>query len=161
MALRSRGPALAATVLALAVTGSAGAHAEATPTCGAEQVRVAVGERPAPVANQRLFVISLAARDGVSCVVGGALGDVRFRDAGGEHLDVPVDDAWAVPPFQEVLVEGHRHGVVYVAAPAGGAPVAPIAEIAFDLPAGGRVEAAWPAPTAGPLRFTAIVEPVS
>ncbi|MFC6092865.1 hypothetical protein [Saccharothrix lopnurensis] len=52
-----------------------------------------------------------------------------------------------------------RDGVGYVAAPARGG--APIAGIAFDLPAGGRVEAAWPAPTAGPLRFTAIVEPVS
>ncbi|NUU20487.1 MAG: hypothetical protein HOV68_03070 [Streptomycetaceae bacterium] len=166
MTMSRSGRALAAMALAgaavLAAAGPAGADDWPTRTCAPGEVSARISERPSPSADDRLFTIALQGREGVSCLLSGALDYIRFYDTSGRPLDVRFSDKAAVAPFDQVLVDDLRAAVVYVAAPKGGGG-RPIGGMAFSVPTAPETEmkAAWPSPVLEPLRITEIMGPVS
>ncbi|QUQ63748.1 hypothetical protein [Kutzneria sp. CA-103260] len=178
---------LVATVIALAGCGSAIAAAPSSPApaltttassavpagadeppgrsarwCAAGNLNIHIDEGHSPTTANRLFVVHLAARAGVRCVIGGALGDFTFRDDGGTPL--PVDISHNDVNHPRITVHGNAEAVAYVkTGPTSGS--IPAASVSFVLP--GRsgpsagVSVIWPAPVDGPVEITNLMSPVS
>ncbi|MEV0679403.1 hypothetical protein AB0I60_23055 [Actinosynnema sp. NPDC050436] len=131
--------------------------------CRAGELAISADEGVAPVAQGRVFVIRFAARRGVACSVGGALGEVAFLAQDGTPLDVGLGEAYA-PETPEVAVAEGLEAVVYVTTAPAGTPGLPVAAVRFTLPVKGTkgdpVTVAWPAPFAGPTRLTGLMAPV-
>ncbi|WP_285643919.1 hypothetical protein [Lentzea sp. NBRC 102530] len=103
--------------------------------------------------------IRLVAADGVSCVLGGSLSDVRFLDADGQ--DLGIDPEIQPGDHVEVQAGGHREAAVHVASQIHGPRENP-ASVRFTLPGSGDpVTVAWPSNLSPVVRFGSITAPVN
>ncbi|GGP45457.1 hypothetical protein [Saccharothrix coeruleofusca] len=148
-----------AALLAVAGTSAASAgNAQSAnsdvPWCTDADLNVRAHDGHSPNSGSKLFIIELAAKEGVSCKIGGPLSNVRFFDAKGE-LDVALT-VGRKPEYVEVPVNSQHSAVVYAATPSSGPSVTPTG-ISFDLPGkgqlAGKVKIAWPSDLRGPVTF--------
>ncbi|MET9231970.1 hypothetical protein [Lentzea sp. NPDC003310] len=153
----------ALTLAGAALLTAAGTPAQAeTPWCTGADLVVTAHDMRSPSPASKAHRIRLAAADGVSCVIGGSLSDVRFLDADGE--DLGIDPEVQPGDYAEVLVGGHREAAVYVASQIHGPRVTP-ASVRFTLPGengpGDSVTAAWPSNHSPVVRLGSLTAPVS
>ncbi|MGI5504786.1 hypothetical protein [Lentzea sp. CA-135723] len=152
-----RPTALALAGIALLATTTP-AQAE-TPWCTGGDLVISAHDMRSPSSASKAHRIGFAAAEGVSCVIGGSLSDVRFLDADGG--DLGVEPEIQEGDYAEVLVGGHREAAVYVASQIHGPRVTP-ASVRFTLPGSGdSVTVAWPSNLSPVVRLGSITAPVS
>ncbi|MEU7478989.1 hypothetical protein AB0A63_23590 [Lentzea sp. NPDC042327] len=146
-----------------ALLAAAGTPAQAeTPWCTGDDLVITAHDMRPTTSPNKGHVIRFAAVEGVTCTIGGSLSNVRFLDAEGRDLDVPLTGGQG--PYTEATVHGIFSAVAYVGSPKKSDTVTP-AFIRFDLPGkgslGARVTTAWPSWIGTPVQFTNIGWPVS
>ncbi|MFD5829430.1 hypothetical protein [Lentzea sp. NPDC060358] len=158
-----RKTALALTGAALVATAvSATALAGERPWCDGSDLVVSAHDMRSPTSASKAHVIRFAAADGASCRIGGSLSNVKFLDAEGQDMNVPL--AGGQGEYSEALVDEDREAVVYVSSQSHGPRVNP-ASVQFDLPGqgslGDRVTVAWPSGLGAIVRIGNLTAPVS
>ncbi|GAA3434131.1 hypothetical protein GCM10018954_037350 [Kutzneria kofuensis] len=156
--------------VALGVTGTAVAFAaDGTRTtagdvgwCTGHDLQITARDAHSPNSGSKLFRIAFAARDGVTCKIGGGLSNVRFLDEKGQDMNVPLNGGHHA--YVELPVDASHEATVYVASQSEGPMVHP-ASIRFDLPGqgslGDEVTVAWPSGLGARVRITDLMAPVS
>ncbi|KOV81966.1 hypothetical protein [Nocardia sp. NRRL S-836] len=138
------------------------AQADAAPWCTGDDLVITAHDMRPTTNPDKGHVIRFAAAEGVTCTIGGSLSNVRFLDAAGQDLDVPLTGGQG--PYTEATVHGIFSAVAYVGSPKKSDTVTP-AYVRFDLPGkgslGARITTAWPSWIGTPVRFTNIGWPVS
>lgn len=151
-----------AAAAALAVVGTHSAQAADAPWCDGSDLVISAHDMRSPSSASKGHVIRFAAADGVTCTIGGTLSNVRFLDAEGHDMNVPLTGGQG--QYQETTVQGIFGAVVYVGSPKAGPQVSP-AFVQFDLPGqgslGDRITTAWPSSIGGPVQVGNIMSPVS
>lgn len=158
-----RHTALALAGAALLTTATATtAQADDAPWCTGDDLVISAHDMRPTSNPHKGHVIRFAAADGVTCTIGGSLSNVRFLDAEGQDLDVPLTGGQG--EYTEATVHGIFSAVVYVGSPKKSTTVTP-AFVQFDLPGqgslGDRVTTAWPSWIGTPVQLTNIGWPVS
>ncbi|QUF06860.1 hypothetical protein KCV87_12915 [Actinosynnema pretiosum subsp. pretiosum] len=141
-------------------TGPRGTSTPPDDACAPEQLTVTTAERPAPVADETLFVLRFTPGEGVTCALRGAPEDLEFLDANGNALPVEVTPAPNGDP-ERVVLTGGVPKVVYLSAPKR-EDGQPAAKVGFTLPGGlgGFTTHDWPAPVTGPVTVAPIGDEV-
>ena len=158
------GSLVAAAALTLAGTSAAQATGTSSdaPWCTGDDLVITAHDMRSPSSASKGHVIRFAAAEGVTCTIGGSLSNVRFLDAKGMDVDVPLTGGQG--EYTEATVHGMFSAVAYVGSPVKG-PRATPAYIQFDLPGqgslGDRVVLAWPSWIGAPAQITNIGWPVS
>ncbi|MFD4674860.1 hypothetical protein ACFWNN_34405 [Lentzea sp. NPDC058450] len=150
----------AALVSGAAIT-AAQAQAE-TPWCTGADLVISAHDMRSPTIASKAHWIRFAPAEGADCRIGGSLSNVRFLDANGEDMNVPL--AGGQGEYSEALVGGNHEAAVYVSSQSHGPRVNP-ASIRFDLPGqgslGDRVTVAWPSGLGAIVRIGNLMAPVS
>jgi hypothetical protein len=149
------------TAVALAANGTRTA-AGAGGWCTGHDLRITARDAHSPNSGSKLFWIAFAARDGVTCRIGGGLSNVRFLDEKGQDMNVPLNGGHR--DYVELPVDASHEAAVYVASQSKGPMVHP-ASIRFDLPGqgslGDEVTVAWPSDLGARVQITDLMAPVS
>lgn len=146
----------------VAVTGTSVAQAE-TPWCTGSDLKISAHRMNKPSANQTAHWMRIAPAGGVSCKIGGSLSNVRFLDATGRDMNIPLAGG-QTGHYVEVPVGGIYEAAVYVGSTIQGPTVTP-AYMMFNLPGqGGRLSdlvlIPWPSSIGTIVRVGDVVEPV-
>lgn len=145
----------------LTVPGTVAAQAE-TPWCTGSDLVISAHRMNKPSANATAHWMRLAPAEGASCKIGGSLSNVRFLDAGGRDLNIPLAGG-QTGPYVEVPVGGIHEAAVYVGSQIQGPTVTP-AYMMFNLPGqgglGDLVLVAWPSSIGTIVRVGDVTEPV-
>ncbi|HUQ62100.1 hypothetical protein [Lentzea sp.] len=150
---------------ALALAGTSAAQAAGTspdaPWCTGDDLLIAAHDMRPTSSPNKGHVISFTAAEGVTCTIGGSLSNVRFLDAEGRDMNVPLTGGQG--EYTEATVSGYSSAVVYIGSPKKSSSVTP-AFIQFDLPGqgslGDRIVTAWPSWIGVPVQIGNIGWPV-
>ncbi|SDN88037.1 hypothetical protein [Lentzea jiangxiensis] len=153
-------------VAALALAGTSAAQAAGTssaaPWCTGDDLVIAAHDMRPTSNPDKGHVLSFTAAEGVTCTIGGSLSNVRFLDAKGQDMNVPLTGGQG--QYTETTVHGIFASVVYIGSPKKSLSVTP-AFIQFDLPGqgslGDRITTAWPSWIGVPVQIGNIMWPVS
>ncbi|MBA8826140.1 hypothetical protein FHX42_003516 [Saccharopolyspora lacisalsi] len=149
----------AAAVTGLSVLAAVPAQA-APPRCGADDVTVSTTELPAPVAQERLYELTIRATPGTTCLAGGAPQNMIFYGPSGA-LPMPVDTP-EPGTGEQVVVAAGQPAAVYLSGPKTNGP-ARATSVSFTLPGDTTpIHIGWVrGGVDGPLRAGTITNPVS
>lgn len=151
-----------AAFLAVAGTAVADAADTQTPWCTGSDLVISAHRMNKPSANATAHWIRIAPAEGVSCKIGGSLSNVRFLDAGGQDMNIPLAGG-QTGHYVEVPVGGIHEAAVYVGSQIQGPTVTP-AYMMFNLPGqgslGNLVLVAWPSSIGSIVRVGDVMEPV-
>ncbi|MCP2169757.1 hypothetical protein LX83_006643 [Goodfellowiella coeruleoviolacea] len=146
---------------AAAATGARSANADVA-WCTSADLDINAHDAHSPNQDTKLFWITIAARDGVTCRIGGALSNVRFLSAKGNNLNISVAGGQSDDDVEILLDGGIHEAAVYVGTPVGGPRLAP-ASMSFTLPGengpGDTMQIAWPSNVGGYVVMSAIQYP--
>lgn len=150
-----------AALVVVAGTGAANAQSE-TGWCTGSDLVISAHRMNKPSANATAHWMRLAPAEGVSCKIGGSLSNVRFLDAGGRDMNIPLAGG-QTGHYVEVPVGGIYEAAVYVGSQIQGPTVTP-AYMLFNLPGQGSlgdlVLVAWPSSLGTIVRVGDVMEPV-
>jgi hypothetical protein len=145
----------------MTVTGTVAAQAE-TPWCTGSDLVISAHRMNKPSANATAHWMRLAPAEGASCKIGGSLSNVRFLDATGKDMNIPLAGG-QTGHYTEVKVGGIHEAAVYVGSQIQGPTVTP-AYMLFNLPGQGSlgdlVLVAWPSSIGTIVRVGDVMEPV-
>ncbi len=145
----------------VAVTGTVAAQAE-TPWCTGSDLVISAHRMNSPSAGSTAHWMRFAPAEGASCKIGGSLSNVRFLDAAGQDMNIPLAGG-QTGHYVEVPVGGIHEAAVYVASQIHGPRVTP-AFMQFNLPGqgslGDQVTVAWPSGLGAIVRVGDLMEPV-
>ena len=148
----------------LAVAGPAVADAAdtQTPWCNGSDLVISAHRMNKPSANATAHWIRIAPAEGVSCKIGGSLSNVRFLDAAGQDMNIPLAGG-QTGNYVEVPVGGIHEAAVYVGSQIQGPTMTP-AYMMFNLPGqgslGNLVLVAWPSSIGTIVRVGDVTAPV-
>lgn len=149
-----------AALLSAAVTTTA--QAGSAPWCTGDDLVISAHDMRQNGTTNKGHVVRFAAAEGVTCTIGGSVSNVRFLDAEGADMNVPLTGGQG--EYSEATVHGDYQAVLYVGSRISGPHVTP-ASIQFDLPGqgslGDRVTVAWPSWIGAPVQVGNIGWPVS
>ncbi len=144
------------------VTGASAAQAE-TSWCTGSDLVISAHRMNKPSANKTAHWMRIAPAEGVSCKIGGSLSNVRFLDASGRDMNIPLAGG-QTGHYVEVPVGGIHEAAVYVGSEIQGPTVTP-AYMMFNLPGQGSLGdlklVAWPSSIGTIVRVGDVMEPVS
>jgi hypothetical protein len=150
----------------VAVAGTAAANAldtrSETRWCTGSDLVISAHRMHSPSAATTAHWMRFAPAEGASCKIGGTLSNVRFLDAEGKDMNIPLAGG-QTGHYVEVPVGGVHEAAVYVSSQIHGPRVSP-ASIRFNLPGqgslGDQVTVAWPSSLGAIVRVGDIMEPV-
>ncbi|MGW6932845.1 hypothetical protein ACWGE0_22505 [Lentzea sp. NPDC054927] len=150
-----------AALVAVAGSGAANAQSE-TQWCTGSDLVISAHRMNKPSANATAHWMRFAPAEGASCKIGGSLSNVRFLDAGGRDMNIPLAGG-QTGHYVEVPVGGIHEAAVYVGSQIQGPTVSP-AYVLFNLPGQGSlgdlVLVAWPSSIGTIVRVGDVMEPV-
>lgn len=153
-----------AALVAVGGTGAANAQDTRSDTewCTGSDLKISAHRMNKPSANQTAHWMRIAPSEGVSCKIGGSLSNVRFLDASGQDMNIPLAGG-QTGDYVEVPVGGIHEAAVYVGSQIQGPTVTP-AYMMFNLPGQGRlgdlVLVAWPSSIGTIVRVGDVTQPV-
>ncbi|WP_156213123.1 hypothetical protein [Lentzea aerocolonigenes] len=143
------------------VTGTVAAQAE-TSWCTGSDLVISAHRMNKPSANATAHWMRFAPAEGASCKIGGSLSNVRFLDAGGRDMNIPLAGG-QTGHYVEVPVGGIHEAAVYVGSEIQGPTVTP-AYMMFNLPGqnslGDLVLVKWPSSIGTIVRVGDLTPPV-
>ncbi|WP_090067358.1 hypothetical protein [Lentzea flaviverrucosa] len=159
---RNTALALAGAALLSAAGPTTAQAADVAPWCTGDDLVISAHDmRPNGTTNKG-HVVRFTAAEGVTCTIGGSVSNLRFLDAEGADMNVPLTGGQG--EYSEATVHGFYSAVLYVGSRISGPHVTP-ASIQFDLPGkgslGDRVTVAWPSWIGTPVQAGNIGWPVS
>ncbi|MEV6713988.1 hypothetical protein AB0M48_18350 [Lentzea sp. NPDC051208] len=138
------------------------AQADDAPWCTGDDLVISAHDMRPNGSTNKGHVVRFAAAEGVTCTIGGSVSNLRFLDAEGADMNVPLTGGQG--EYSEATVHGDYQAVLYVGSRISGPHVTP-ASIQFDLPGqgslGARVTVAWPSWIGAPVQVGNIGWPVS
>ncbi|KJK48998.1 hypothetical protein UK23_15345 [Lentzea aerocolonigenes] len=145
----------------MTVTGTVAAQAE-TSWCTGSDLVISAHRMNKPSANATAHWMRFAPAEGASCKIGGSLSNVRFLDAGGRDMNIPLAGG-QTGHYVEVPVGGIHEAAVYVGSEIQGPTVTP-AYMMFNLPGqnslGDLVLVKWPSSIGTIVRVGDLTPPV-
>lgn len=152
---------------ALAVAGTSAAQGfgkqSETRWCASGDLVISAHDMRSPTSATKAHQIRFAAAEGAACRIGGTLSNVRFLDAEGRDMEIPLAGG-QTGHYVELPVDASHEAAVYVSSQSHGPRVNP-ASIRFNLPGqgslGDSVTVAWPSGLGAIVRVGDLMAPAS